>query len=457
MRRFEDMFLTRRDLLRIGGVTMAGYHFLPLLAPRVKAAGKATPRGKARFCIFVMLQGGQSHVDAWDLKEGPWTPPDFEVRTMGPGIKWPMSLYPNMAARLDKFTLVRSLEAWESQHGRGQYYVQTAHQHNPALAPEIPPIGTVVAYEYSSRRRPTDSLPPYVAFNTFPQVGLIGPGFLPATYGSFHMNTASDLSALAPPEEERREFQRRWELLKRFDGRLRTDPSLEKKIYRDYNNYYEGAVSLLSDPRTAKVFNLPEAERERYGKTVTGDAFLLARNLVVADAGTHFIFLTQEDWDHHAEIYAEKNHYRLSRELDLCLSNLLDDLEESKRPDGSSVLDETLVITMGEFGRTPGALTNIGGRDHFQYAFTGCFAGGGIKPGQIIGKTDEQGAKITDHGWSQGRSVYMEDIATTIYSAMGIDWTKRIEATPSGRAFQYIEIFSPTQLLANREVSELFG
>jgi hypothetical protein len=288
-------------------------------------------------------------------------------------------------------------------------------------------------------------------------MGLIGPGFLPAAYGPFHINTASDLSVLTPPEEARHELQRPRDLLPRVDGRLRTDPSLEKETYRDHSNYYEGAVRRLPDRRSAAIFNLPAAERERYGKTATGDAFLLAKNLVVADAGTHFIFLTQEGWDHHAGIYAEKNHYRLSRELDLCLSNLLDDLEGSKRPDGRSVLDETLVIAMGEFGRTPGALTNIGGRDHFPHAFTGCFAGGGIKPGQIIGKTGERGARIVDHGWSQGRSVYMEDIAATIYSAMGIDWTKRIEVTPSGCVFEYIERSSSTQVPASREVSELFG
>jgi hypothetical protein len=457
MRRYEDLFLTRRDLFRIGGVAMTGVSFLPLVTPKVRAAGKASPRGTARFCIFVMLQGGQSHVDSWDLKEGKWTPPDFGVKDI-PGIgKWPAGLYPKLGERAGNFSLVRSMEAWESQHGRGQYYVQTAHQHNPALAPELPPVGAVVATEYASRRRPTDSLPPYVAFNTFPQVGLIGPGFLPATYGPFHINTASDLGALAPPAEEQAEFLRRWELLKRFDGRLRSDASLEKKAFRDYNDHYQGAVKLMSDPRTAKVFQISPEERDRYGGGESADSFILARNLVMADAGTHFIFLTHADWDHHGKIYERNNFYQKSWELDAGLSNMLDDLAAAKRGDGTSVLDETLVIAMGEFGRTPGELTNIAGRDHYQYAMTGLFAGGGVQPGQVIGRTDEMGAKIIDTGWGQKRSVYMEDIATTIYSAMGIDWTKKITTTPSGRAFYYIEIFSPTKLLANQEISALFG
>src|SRR6056297_1442018 len=120
MRRYEDHFLTRRDLFRIGGVAMTGVSFLPLIAPKAKAAGGAKPRGTARFCIFVMLEGGQSHVDSWDFKEGKWTPPDFEVKEI-PGVgKWPMGLYPKLGERMSNFTLLRSIEAWESQHGRGQ-------------------------------------------------------------------------------------------------------------------------------------------------------------------------------------------------------------------------------------------------------------------------------------------------------------------------------------------------
>ncbi len=456
MQRFEDHFITRRDFFRIGTVAMTGYHFLPLVQPHAKAGGRVNPAAKARFCIFVMLEGGQSHIDSWDFKEGPWTPPDFDVQTL-PGVgKWPMGLYPNLAKRKDNFTLLRSLETWESQHGRGQYYMQTGHQHNPSLAPELPAVGSVVAYEYASRRKESDSLPPFVGFNTFPQVGLIGSGFLPATYTPFHVNTSSDISALAPSKDELPDFLSRWNMLQKFDSRVRTNTSLKKKGYRDYHNHYEGAVEIMSDPRSAGIFSIGDDERKRYGETPTGDSFILARNLVKADAGTHFIFLTHEDWDHHGSIYSKDNFYKRSKELDVALSQLLDDLELSKRDDGSSVLDETLVVCMGEFGRTPGALTNINGRDHYQYAFTGLMAGGGVKPGRVLGATDEMGAKITDYGWSAGRSIYPEDLVTTIYSAMGIDWRKSIEGTPSGRTFQYVEMFSPTQMLAHRVVEELF-
>ena len=362
MARFEDHFLTRREVMRIGSVAVTGYHFLPVVQPKARATGTTAPaEGKARFCIFVMLEGGPSHVDGWDFKEGPWTPEDFAVQTLPDVGKWPMGLYPELAKRRDKYSLMRSMATWESQHGRGQYYMQTGHQHNPALAPELPGVGSVVAYEYASRRKPGDCLPPFVGFNTFPQVGLIGSGFLPATYTPFHVNTSSDISSLAPREEDLPNFKRRWELLQRFDGRVRSDPALEKKAYRDFHNHYEGAVEIMSDPRSAGIFSISAEDKARYGSNPVGDSFVLARNLVVADAGTHFIFLTHEDWDHHGSIYEQGNFYQRSKELDTALSQLMDDLDQTKRDDGTSVLDETLVVCAGEFGRTPGALTNIAG------------------------------------------------------------------------------------------------
>jgi hypothetical protein len=459
MKNLSDMLLSRGQLLRLGGVTMAGYHFLPLISPtNVRAEGKVEPRGSARFCIFLMLTGGPSHVDSWDLKEGQWTPGDFEIKDV-PGVgKWPMSLYPKLLQRLDKVAIVRSLEAWDSVHERAQYYMQAAHPLNPALWKEIPPIGAVVGMEYQWRRKSSDCLPPYVAFNTVEsQAGLLGAGMLSARYAPFHVKTDMNLEALAPPDAERREFQERWEFLKKFDRRLRSDESLAAKAYRDYHSHYESAVSLMSDPRTATIFTVNGKDRERYGKNITGDAAILARNLVAADAGTHFVFLSQEGWDHHNDIYAARNHYRLSRELDTAYSALIDDLAATRRPDGKSLLDETLVVAIGEFGRTPGPLSpGRNGREHFQYAFSGLFAGGGVKGNRIIGRTDELGAKVVDPGWGAKRSIYMEDVTTTIYSALGIDWRKKIEGTPSGRSFFYVEPFSATTIMGNQEIRELF-
>ena len=454
-----DTLLTRREAFTIGASLVSAYWFLPLVEPtNVHAQSKVSPRGSARFVIFVMLEGGQSHVDTWDLKEGKWTPPNFDIREIAPGVKWPMALFPRLAQQRERYSLIRSMEAWDSVHFRAQYYVQSGHMMNPALQKELPPIGTVVAYESAARRQSTDTLPGYVAVNvTQSQAGLLGSGFLPATYTPFHVDTASGIGAIALDDEGRKKLLRRWELLKKVDERLRNDPSLAAKAYRDYHNHYEGAVSMMSDRRAAQVFQIEAADRDRYGQTQVGDGCILARNLVEADAGTHFVLVNHRDWDHHTRIYNEGNHYKLCKELDVALSSLLDDLAARKRPDGRTLLDETMVVCFGEFGRTPGELSAANGRDHYQYALTGLFAGGGVQGGRVIGKTDELGAKVVQPDWDVKRSVYMEDVATTIYSALGIDWSKVIEGAPSGRAFHYIEPFASKQMIKNQEISTLFA
>jgi uncharacterized protein (DUF1501 family) len=166
-------------------------------------------------------------------------------------------------------------------------------------------------------------------------------------------------------------------------------------------------------------------------------------------------------WDHHGNIYKEgtRNHPVLIRELDLALSNLIKDLDSlpSKRSPGKTLLDETLVIAMSEFGRTPGAISETRkGREHYMQVHSGILAGGGIRRGAVIGQTDALGAKIVNYGWSGNRPIYMEDIACTIYSALGIDWTKTLENTPSGRSFHYVEPASGTKYVDFCPVQELF-
>jgi uncharacterized protein (DUF1501 family) len=186
------------------------------------------------------------------------------------------------------------------------------------------------------------------------------------------------------------------------------------------------------------------------------------RNLLRADAGTRFILASHPGWDHHSDIYKEKsrNHQVLIRELHRALGMLISDLDgaPSRQNPGRTLLDDTLVIAMSEFGRVPGPLTDTRhGREHHIHAHAGIFAGGGIKRGAVIGRTDEQGGEIADPGWSAARPIYMEDVACTIYSALGIDWTKRIENTPSGRAFHYVERASGTKYVGFEPVQELFA
>src|SRR5262245_48649999 len=137
--------LTRRHFLKVGAVALAGFDLLPTERPtNVKANAKVSPRALADCCVFIFLQGGASQVDTFDIKEGRWTPPDFDVRTVRPEIRLPFGLFPKLEERLDRIAIVRSLEAWESEHGRASYYLQVAHPVSPARAGEMPSIGAIV-------------------------------------------------------------------------------------------------------------------------------------------------------------------------------------------------------------------------------------------------------------------------------------------------------------------------
>jgi hypothetical protein len=214
---------------------------------------------------------------------------------------------------------------------------------------------------------------------------------------------------------------------------------------------------MMKAPELAKVLKVTEEEHGRYGSSRLGDACVLARNLLRAEKGTRFVGLSQPGWDMHAKIYDKAAMYKMSHELDDALGTLLKDLAETKTADGRTMLEKTFICCLGEFGRTTGPLTVNGGRDHHKEAYTGLFAGGGIRGGKVIGATNEQGAEITDPGWHQKRPVYIEDIAVTIYSALGIDWTKKITTTPSGRFFEYVEDISGTDFISPGEVSEFFA
>ena len=214
---------------------------------------------------------------------------------------------------------------------------------------------------------------------------------------------------------------------------------------------------MMKAPELSNILKVAEDEHGRYGASKLGDACVLARNLIRAEAGTHFIGLSQPGWDMHSKIYDKESLYKNAYELDSALGTLLKDLSETKSRDGRTLLDKTFICCMGEFGRTTGALTVNGGRDHHKDAYSGIFAGGGIRGGKVIGATDEFGAEITDPGWHQKRPIYIEDVGVTMYSALGIDWTKKITTTPSGRFFEYVEDISGTDVIAPGEISELFS
>jgi uncharacterized protein (DUF1501 family) len=152
-------------------------------------------------------------------------------------------------------------------------------------------------------------------------------------------------------------------------------------------------------------------------------------------------------WDQHTDIFNLANNgniYNLGKQFDTGIGTLMDDLKSSPAPAGrvGTLFDSTLIIAMGDFGRTPGNLNSRGGRDHYKNVQAVLMAGGGARGPKAIGQTDANGAKIIDFGWSPQRSIRMEDITATMYSALGINWTKTIADTPSGRKYEYVQYAS---------------
>jgi hypothetical protein len=428
----------------------------------VQASSKVKLRGSAEYCIFLFLSGGASQIDTFDFKEGRWTPPDFDLRTMKGGpLKLPYGLFPRLADKLDDLAIVRSVEAWEAGHARAQYYLQVAHPISPARRNEMPSVGAVIAQEMKPRRKTTDFLPPFVSMNfgAGGGSGLVGAGCLDPAMNPLTVDTKQDLNFIVP-EAERVRFGRRWDLLTQLEEARNTPVIAKARTTDEYRAHYEGAHAMMLAKGISKVLKLNDEERKAYGSSSLGDACILARNLVSAEAGTRHVLISHDGWDFHANIYDKSkpsNQYTLCRELDGALSQLLTDLALTKTADGSRLLDKTMIVCMGEFGRTVGDLTVNKGRDHNRFASTALFAGGGVKGNRIIGATDDTGGKVADPGWNRKRSIYTEDVVATIYSVLGIDWTKKITDTPSGRAFEYLEPVSGTTFVQFAEIEPLFS
>ena len=472
--------ITRRDILKMGGLTVAGHSLLPTLAPHnVHATETVNPRGGAEYCILIDLMGGPSQIDTWDVREGDWTPEDFDIRQTKHGIQMPYGLLPKLTDRLDKYAIIRSMEFWESAHVRGTYYLQAGRILSPARLGEIPSIGSVVAYETMDERKDSDFLPPFVSMNMDPfQVvgcGMLSAKFAPLvagqtqTVGNRLMKMDTSLPVIVP-DNERGDFERRRELLARLDGEWREVDSHRGRIFNDIDDYYQSAYRIMEDPRAGSVFHVEPEDHQRYGASGVGDACSVARNLVKANAGTRFVFIAQDGWDLHNNAYIGANYYvgsklveggwsqyMLCHDIDNAIAALLDDLESTTDTDGRRLIDKTLIVAMGEFGRTVGPLDNLNGRSHNPRAGIALLAGAGVSGGKVIGATDKTGGVAAEPGWHKNRSIYPEDVLTTIYSTLGIDWTKKITATPSGRAFEYIENISPKGAMHFDDVSELFS
>jgi uncharacterized protein (DUF1501 family) len=295
-------------------------------------------------------------------------------------------------------------------------------------------------------------LPAFVGINATP----IGPGFLSAQFAPFNVQSGGNgITTLNHPQGRDR-FLRRYSLLQEIDRELRAGPY--DKEMDDLANFNQSSRALMYNDVVDSMFRFTTAERDRYGTSGFGNACIVARNIVKADLGARFVTIMSTGWDQHAGLFDPNNGgniYNLSRSFDMGLGTLIDDLKSAPAPAGrtGSLFDNTLIIAMGDFGRTPGNLNARGGRDHYRNVQAALLAGGGVRGPKAIGQTDANGARIVDYGWSQQRSIRMEDITATMYSALGINWTKTLADTPSGRQYEYVQYAS---LGLYQPVNEIF-
>lgn len=432
---------SRRRFMQIGATGLVASWFADVLDPKLLFARTAAPnvalRSTAKNCIFIFLPGAPSQIDTWDLKEGPWTPADFAPTSfLGGNIRFPQGLLPATATHLDDLAIVRSGLAWAAVHTLGQAWVQIARNPGGATGSIAPHIGAVVSLETQAKRTPSDVLPGFIALNS----GTIpGSGYLSAKYAPFGVTTAATgLPTIAHPDGAAR-FSDRWALIHSLDQN-RASGALGKASL-DMNDFYDQSKTLMDAPGINTLFSFTADEHTRYGSSTFGDSLVVARNLVGAGRGTRFVQATLNGWDHHSDIYdktAAQSLYTQSAMFDPAFGALLTDLKATPGSTaGKTLFDETLVVIVAEFGRTVGVLNNQGGRDHF-LRISYVFAGGGIRGGRVLGSTNAAGDQVADYGWSGNRDVRPEDVTSTIYSALGIDYTTVRHDDPLNRGFEYV-------------------
>lgn len=425
----------RRNFFKLAGAGVAGYFLTHPLNAITAAQTTMTPRvyGTARNCILVFLNGAASQFDTFDLKVGAWTPSDFNPTSYN-GYMFPQGLMPNLANHLNKMAIIRSLRAPALVHSLQQQWVQIARSPATQLGKIAPHIGSIVSMEFEAQRRPDQKLPVFISLNGNPQAG---PGYFNGRHAAFNVNASPNgLGSLSNADGQTR-FEARYSLLKSLEGNLRGTSAIGNEA-TTMSDFYERARGMMYNPAVDSVFRFTTTDQQRYGSTGFGNSCIVARNLVRADGGTRFIQLNLGGWDNHSNIYAANGGiYGPSRQLDVGLSNLITDLSTTAGVNGGTLLDETLIVVVGEFGRTIGALNNQAGRDHYFQHFA-VLIGGGVKGGTIIGSTTDDGRSVRDPGWSQPRPIANEDIAATIYSALGINYLKIRNDDPFGRGFEYV-------------------
>ena len=411
--------LTRRDTLRIGALGAFGLTWSDVLRARALSAAPETPSVEA--CLFVNLAGGPSHLDTWDMK------PDGPSETRGPFASIDTQLaglqvcehLPKFAQIADRYCLLRGFSHSAGAHPQAQSYMSTGNRPGPAVI--YPSFGSVMMRERPSR----SDLPSYVAI----PVTEWNPGYLGDAFAPFK---TSRVPTAGQPFQVRGisladgvtldQVRRRDELLSRVD-RLFRDADAESPLLDALDQFGRQSHEMITSAHAQSAFDVsrePESIRNRFANDELGQSLLLSVRLI--EHGVRFITVTNAGWDTHTDNFT--GHQRLLGPLDSGLAALVPTLEEK------GLLEKTLVVVMGEFGRTP-KINQNSGRDHYPRVGCSLLTGGGVQTGQIIGGSDAGGEAVAGD-----TEITPDNLAASIYQALGVD--HHLEYETSGRPIQLV-------------------
>lgn len=370
----------------------------------IAQADELRKRGKRM--ILLWMDGGPSQFETFNPKIGSKNQgPAKAIKTKLPGVEF-AEYWPKMAETADKLAIIRSMDTSEADHFRAIKLVRTGYPINPSIA--YPTWGSVVARD---RYDAAFELPSFVRIGK-PRIKTrdVNSGVLGAKYESFKIDSPGKIPDDVLPTVAGDVLRRRLALADELDQEFAASGA--KHVVQDKKDTYDRAARFVLSPKV-DVFNLdgePEKLRDEYGRTVFGQGCLLARRLV--EAGVSFVevfsigHMSDAGWDTHGRGFEEQPH--LCAEVDPAYATLLRDLEDR------GLLEDTLVVWMGEFGRTP-TIKKDGGRDHYAKGWITCLSGGSVKVGQVIGATDGDGVKVTD------RPVKIQDLFVSFCQVLGLD------------------------------------
>jgi hypothetical protein len=435
--------LRRRDFLQlgVGSLGLAGMLQARALAGPALSRGSARPGDRVN-CIMIWLDGGPSHYETFDPK------PDAPVEIRGaldtiptavPGLRFSEAV-PELAKVADKVTVVRSICHKDPNHGGGNHYMMTGARTPVPVACGAsvtfhPSFGSVISYQRGLRH----GLPAYVSLPRVSRSG--GPNFLGAKNAPFVISgnpqdksfQVRDVVLPADISEgraaSRRELRASLDRMRRHTDRLAEDPAV------NFDQYFQQGVDLVLSPRAQAAFDLGREDakvRDAYGRHDFGQRLLLARRLV--EVGVSWLTVYSGGWDHHTKLFDAYRGEQV-RKMDQGVAALINDL------DARGLLDTTLVLLLGEFGRTP-KVNKDAGRDHWPHAMSVLMAGAGVPRGQVVGATDAKGYHASENIY------WPEDFAASVYTKMGVDHAQMLH-TNTGR---------PVQLVNNgRLIKEVFA